>query len=135
MALSLRYSKSGWMSFMLSNSQHGHPKKHCKQICHWCFRSYILIVGLLVTAPRYSLRHLKVLQLDQKYSNYKKLNTVKFLHRVELYHTYLTAHRSVGSLEPGDVVLADRGFTVSEDIALCGARLEIPSFTRGNEKS
>ena len=33
-------------------------------------------------------------------------------------------------LEPGDVVLADRGFTVSKDIALRGAKLIIPAFTR-----
>ena len=34
-------------------------------------------------------------------------------------------------LEPGDVILADRGFTIAEDIAIHGAKLEIPSFTRG----
>ena len=32
------------------------------------------------------------------------------------------------------IVLADRGFTVSEDIALQGARLEIPAFTRGKKQ-
>ena len=31
-------------------------------------------------------------------------------------------------LEPGDVVLADRGFDIADDIALHGAKLEIPSF-------
>ena len=35
-------------------------------------------------------------------------------------------------LQPGDVVLADRGFTIEEDVALCGAKLEIPAFTWGN---
>ena len=34
-------------------------------------------------------------------------------------------------LEPGDTILADRGFTIEEDIAVYGAKLEIPSFTRG----
>ena len=34
-------------------------------------------------------------------------------------------------LEPGDVVLVDRGFTMSEDIALRGAKLIIPAFTCG----
>ena len=37
-------------------------------------------------------------------------------------------------LDPGDVVLADRGFTVAEDIAIHGARLEIPPFTRGKDQ-
>ena len=34
-------------------------------------------------------------------------------------------------LEYGDVVLADRGFTVNDDIRLHGAKLEIPACTRG----
>ena len=37
-------------------------------------------------------------------------------------------------LEPGDVVLADRGFDIADDIALHGAKLEIPSFTRGKKQ-
>ena len=31
-------------------------------------------------------------------------------------------------LEHGYVVLADRGFTVAEDVAVFGAKLEIPAF-------
>ena len=34
-------------------------------------------------------------------------------------------------LLPGDVVLADRGFDVVDSIAVCGATLDIPAFTRG----
>ena len=34
-------------------------------------------------------------------------------------------------LEPVDVVLADRGFTIAEDVAVHDAKLEIPAFTRG----
>ena len=34
----------------------------------------------------------------------------------------------------GDVVLADRGFDIGDDIALHGARLEIPAFTRGKKQ-
>ena len=37
-------------------------------------------------------------------------------------------------LEPGDVVLADRGVTLAEDIAIHRARLEIPSFTCGKKQ-
>ena len=33
--------------------------------------------------------------------------------------------------EHGDTVLADIGFTPTDDIALCGAKLVIPSFTKG----
>ena len=34
-------------------------------------------------------------------------------------------------LRPGDVVLADRGFNVEDSVALQGATLDIPAFTRG----
>ena len=35
---------------------------------------------------------------------------------------------------PGDIVLADRGFDIADDIALHGATLVIPSFTRGKKQ-
>lgn len=34
----------------------------------------------------------------------------------------------------GDVVLADRGFDVADSLALYGATLDIPSFTRGRDQ-
>ena len=37
-------------------------------------------------------------------------------------------------LLPGDVVLADRGFDVADSIAVCGATLDIPAFTRGRDQ-
>ena len=37
-------------------------------------------------------------------------------------------------LSSGDTVLADRGFTISDDLALFGAKLEIPSFTTGKKQ-
>lgn len=37
-------------------------------------------------------------------------------------------------LEPGDVILADRGFDIDDDIVLYGAKLVIPSFTQGKKQ-
>ena len=34
-------------------------------------------------------------------------------------------------LLPGDIVLADRGFDIKESIAVQGAKLHIPAFTKG----
>ena len=39
--------------------------------------------------------------------------------------------RYLRNLLPGDVVLADRGFDVADSVALQGATLDIPAFTRG----
>ena len=37
-------------------------------------------------------------------------------------------------LEYGDIVLADRGFDIADDIAVHGASLIIPAFTRGKKQ-
>ena len=37
-------------------------------------------------------------------------------------------------LQQDDVVLADRGFTIADDLAIHGAKLEIPAFTRGKSQ-
>ena len=86
----------------------------------------------------------------QTYSNYKKHNTVKFLVGITPCGAISFLSKCWGGratdkcitmnsgflqlLEPGDVVLADRGFDIGDDIALHGAKLEIPSFTRGKKQ-
>ena len=83
----------------------------------------------------------------QTYSNYKKHNTIKFLIAITPAGTISFISHFWGGrvsdkfitqqsgflklLEHGDTVLVDRGFNISEDVGLCGAKLEIPSFTRG----
>jgi hypothetical protein len=45
--------------------------------------------------------------------------------------------RSSGFLDrvqPGDVVLADRGFFIEDELALRGASLAIPAFTKGKSQ-
>ena len=37
-------------------------------------------------------------------------------------------------IDPGDIVLADRGFNVHDDIAIKEGKLEIPTFTRGKQQ-
>lgn len=35
---------------------------------------------------------------------------------------------------PGDIVLADRGFDISESVGMMQARLHIPAFTKGKSQ-
>ena len=37
-------------------------------------------------------------------------------------------------IHPGDVILADRGFTIADDINVHGGKLESPAFTRGKSQ-
>ena len=84
---------------------------------------------------------------SETYSNYKNHNTAKFLVAVSptgaitfiskcwggrASDKFITS--KYGFLEHlihGDMVLADRGFDISEDLALRGVTLAIPAFTKG----
>ena len=83
----------------------------------------------------------------QTFSNYKHHNTVKVLVGITPQGTisfiseawggrtsdvFLTENCGVlANLLPGDVVLADRGFTIEESVNMYCAELKIPAFTRG----
>ena len=84
---------------------------------------------------------------SKTYSNYKKHNTIKFLIGITPVGTISFLSQCWGGrvsdkiltqqsgffnlLEAGDTVLADRGFTIADDLAVHGVKLEIPAFTRG----
>uniref|UniRef100_A0A8C6SDP6 THAP-type domain-containing protein n=1 Tax=Neogobius melanostomus TaxID=47308 RepID=A0A8C6SDP6_9GOBI len=81
------------------------------------------------------------------YSNYKSRYTIKYLIGITSQGTISfisngwggrssdkrIAERSgfLQKLSPGDIVLTDRGFDIKESVALMGATLKIPAFTRG----
>ena len=86
----------------------------------------------------------------QTYSCYKKHNTVKFLISItpcgavsylskcwggRATDKCITMHSDfLQLLDHGDIVLADHGFDIADDIAIHGATLVIPSFTRGKQQ-
>ena len=84
------------------------------------------------------------------WSTYKHHNTIKFLIGItpqgvisfissawcgRVSDKYLTEHSNfLKHLLPGDLVLADRGFDISDSVAYCGATLKLPAFTRGKDQ-
>ena len=86
----------------------------------------------------------------QTFSNYKNHNTIKILIGITPQGTityvseagggrtsdkYIT--ENCGFLEyliPGNMVMADRGFTISESVGLKHAKLMIPAFTKGKDQ-
>jgi len=83
----------------------------------------------------------------ETWSNYKQHNIVKFLIGITPQGTIsfisngwvgrasdqeiTVASGFLDKLVRGDVVLADRGFNISEDVGMYQARLQIPAFTKG----
>ena len=48
---------------------------------------------------------------------------------------YLTDHCGIlNHLLPGDVVLADRGYDITESVGIMPAKLHVPSFTKGKDQ-
>ena len=86
----------------------------------------------------------------QTYSNYKKHNTVKFLIGImpqgsiafvskgwggRVSDVYITENSGLlRNLLPGDLILADRGFTIEQILGLYCAEVKIPSFTKGKKQ-
>lgn len=86
----------------------------------------------------------------ETWSSYKHNNTVTFLIGItpqgnvsylskgwggRTSDKYITEHCNILSkLNPGDIVLADRGFDIADSVAIMGAELKIPAFTKGKKQ-
>ena len=86
----------------------------------------------------------------QTWSNYKQHNTIKILIAVTPQGTisyvskawggrvsdkYITEHCGIlDKLLPGDLVLADRGFTIQDSVGLHCAEVKTPPFTKGKKQ-
>lgn len=84
------------------------------------------------------------------WSNYKHHNTIKFLIGVTPQGSVSFLSKAWGGrasdkhitencgilrkLEPGDIVLADRGFNIEDSVGFYQAKLYIPAFTRGKKQ-
>ncbi|XP_076349787.1 uncharacterized protein LOC143246628 [Tachypleus tridentatus] len=80
------------------------------------------------------------------YSSYKSHNTVRYLIGIALQGVIIFISKGWGgrtsdvhltencgflaNIIPGDVILADRGFTISESVAFCNAELKISACTK-----
>ena len=87
---------------------------------------------------------------SQTWSHYKHHHTIKYLIGItpqgsifliskgyggRVSDKFIVDHCSfLNNLIPGDVVLADRGFNIETSVAMMGATLNIPAFTRGKSQ-
>jgi hypothetical protein len=86
----------------------------------------------------------------ETWSNYKQHNTIKFLIAISpqgivsfiskawggrTSDKYLTEQSGLlDNLIPGDLVLADRGFTIHDNVGLQCAEVKVPPFTKGKKQ-
>ncbi|KAJ8050041.1 hypothetical protein HOLleu_03074 [Holothuria leucospilota] len=86
----------------------------------------------------------------QTYSSYKSPNTMKYLIRItpqgsvsfislgwggRTSDKFITENSGfLNCVQPGDVILADRGFDMHDTFGVCQAQLKIPAFTKGKKQ-
>ena len=99
----------------------------------------------------FCVKPINLLARAQTFSSYKHRNTVKVLIGIipqgsisfaseawggRTSNKYLT-EKNCGLLDkllPGDMVMADRGFTIHDDVALMHAKRVIPAFTKRKDQ-
>lgn len=86
----------------------------------------------------------------QTWSSYKHHNTLKFLIGITPQGTvsfiskawggrvsdkYLTENSGfLNKIQPGDIILADRGFDLADTVGVLCAEIKVPTFTRGKSQ-
>lgn len=109
-----------------------------------CFKEFPNVIGIIDGFEVFCHRHHDLLDRASTYSSYKHHNTCKFLCSCSPHGVINFISRAYGGritdqeivqhsgfldvLQPNDLILADRGFTVEDLIGLKGARLRTPAF-------
>ncbi|XP_076734740.1 uncharacterized protein LOC143414373 [Maylandia zebra] len=129
------------------------PGRHCIQAS--MPHQYVEMFGDRVTViidcfELFIERAQNLCAMVETYSTYKSRHTMKYLIGITPQGTISFISKGWGGrtsdkriaetsgflqkLSPGDTVLADRGFDIKESVALMGATLKIPAFTRGRSQ-
>ena len=115
-----------------------------------CFHRYKNCVAIIDCTEIFIERPFNLQARAQTWSNYKNTNTIKYLLAITPAGAVSFLSRGWGGrvsekeitiksgfldvLQHGDLILADRGFTISEELATYGATLKVPNFTKGKSQ-
>ena len=145
--IDLLYSK---LSFLIRWPDHDASHRTLPNV----FRQYFpRFTGIIDCTEIFIDRPKNLRARAQVYSNYKKHSTVKFLVACTPLGSVSFVSKAWGGRvsdvelvknsgfissrlhSPGDQILADRGFTLKDELAaICGTELIIPSFTKGKKQ-
>ena len=129
------------------------PDRECLQkTMPFCYRRHygLRVVSIIDCFELFIEKPSNLLAKACTWSTYKHYNTAKYLISVtpqgsisfiskgwggRTSDKYITEHSGyLNNLLPGDIILADRGFDVADSVAIMGASLELPAFTKGREQ-
>ena len=145
---------SKWLNFLyvkLSSLIHWPDRDQLIKTMPTCFRKNFKKCAIIIDCFEvFTERPTSLLARAQTWSNYRKHNTCKFLigitpqgsiafiskgWRGRVSDVHLTENCGLLSkLLPGDVILADCGFTIEEAAGMYCAEVKIPSFTKGKKQ-
>ena len=113
-------------------------------------KHYFNVISIIDCFEIFTEKSLSLNPRSCTYSQYKKHNTLKILISIAPTGAITFVSKVWGGrvsdkvitqksgfldyISYGDVVMADRGFNISDDLAIRGAQLEIPAFTRGKKQ-
>ena len=116
-----------------------------------CFKSHYPRATCIIDCSEVFIERATSLSArSETYSHYKSQNTAKFLVAISPTGAIIFVSKCWGGrasdklitsksgfldhLMHGDLILADRGFDITEDLALQGSTLAIPPFTKGKKQ-
>jgi hypothetical protein len=123
-------------------------KEHLMNNIPRCFQKHYKTVRCIVDCFEIFIeRPTSYVARAATYSNYKKHNTIKVFVAISPTRSICFISKGWGGrvsdraitskcgfldkIEHGDTVMADRGFNIADELAVRGAKLLIPAFTRG----
>ena len=118
------------------------PKEFVRAHMPKIFQEKYPCTRVIIDATEVYIQQSSLPELQQRtFSNYKNHNTFKALIGIspcgavtfvsKLYPGNLSFQSGIlDKLQPGDSIMADRGFNIMDDLALCGVKLNISPFLR-----
>ena len=126
------------------------PRETIRATLPSSFKDFKKTTCIIDCAETFIQRPINLKDRAETYSSYKGHNTAKYLVGISPHGQIMFVSRSYGGrasdkfivndcgfldyIRPGDEIMADRGFTIEEELFQKRAKLNIPAFTKGQKQ-